>query len=73
MMHQITISPRYCRGLGLCHACEAIQPGLVLHCERHGRLLISHPATAEHSATISALIAACPDRAITIKPVEEKP
>lgn len=71
MTHQLTIDKKHCRGLSLCHACEAITPGLVLHIERHGRLLISGPSTAEHSSTLSRLAVCCPDLAIMIKPVEE--
>lgn len=71
MTHQLTIDQKHCRGLDLCHACEAIKPGLALHVERHGRLLISGPATAENGSTLSRLVACCPDRAIMIKPVEE--
>ena len=70
MTHQLTIDQKFCRGLGLCHACEAIKPGLVHHCERYGRLLISDPSTAAHGATLSRLVACCPDQAIMIKPVE---
>jgi ferredoxin len=69
-MHQLTIDTKYCRGLHLCHTCEAIRPGLVKHCEQHGRLLVSWQATGSNAATISSLIAHCPDRAITITPVE---
>jgi len=69
MMHELTIKTTYCRGLGLCHACESIMPGLALHIERHGRLLISGPSTGEHGGTISRLIQICPDRAIHVRPV----
>jgi len=51
MMHQLLIDHQYCRGLQLCHQCEAVRPGLVKHCEQHGRLLISWPATAANAAT----------------------
>lgn len=71
MTHQLTIDQTHCRGLSLCHACEAIKPGLALHVERHGRLLVSGPATAENGSTLSRLVACCPDRAIMIQPVEE--
>jgi len=70
MMHQLLIDHQYCRGLHLCHQCEAIRPGLVKHCETKGRLLISGPATAANGSTISALIACCPDRAITINALD---
>ena len=69
-MHQLTIDQRACRGLTLCHACEAIKPGLVEHCAINGRLLISHPNTAAQSSVLSRLTVACPDRAIMIKPIE---
>lgn len=69
-MHQLTIDRSRCRGLHLCHQCEAIKPGLVKYCEQYGRLLISHPSTGRHSSTISRLIVECPDRAITMEPIE---
>jgi ferredoxin len=69
--HQLTIDRRYCRGDDLCHTCTAIFPGLYEHCQEHGRLLISHPATGEHGGLLSRLIACCPDRAIVVVPVEE--
>ena len=59
-MHQLTIDPKYCRGLALCHVCEAIKPGLVMHCHHYGRLLISHEHTASMQPTISRLVAECP-------------
>ena len=62
MTHQLTIDQKYCRGLSLCHACEAIRPGLALHVERHGRLLISGPETMAQSTTITKLINCCPER-----------
>lgn len=70
MMHQLTIDQKHCRGTTLCHACEAIQPGLVEYCAINGRLLISHPNTAEHSSVLSRLAQVCPDRAIMIRPVD---
>ena len=68
MMHQLTINA-HCRGLDLCHACEAVMPGLVKHCEQHGRLLISWSSTGRHGGALSRLIQACPDRAIHLKPL----
>ena len=70
MMHQLTISDR-CRGMALCHACEAVAPGIVNHCQRHGRVLLSGPSTGAHGDTISRLLQACPERAIHLKPLEE--
>lgn len=70
-MHQLTIDFVDCRGLNLCHACEAITPGLVKHCQHYGKLLISWQNTGAQSALLSRLAAACPDRAIMIKPVDE--
>lgn len=71
-MHQLTIDFADCRGLDLCHACEAITPGLVKHCQRHHRLLLSWQNTGAQSALLSRLVACCPDRAIMIKPLPEK-
>ncbi|QQG66374.1 hypothetical protein HP555_11090 [Desulfobulbus oligotrophicus] len=70
MMHQLTVDSRHCRGLHLCHQCEAITPGLVHYCEMHGRVLISWPNTAAKQPLLSKLIVNCPDRAIMMKPVE---
>lgn len=70
MMHQITVDADRCRGLHLCHACEAAMPGLVQHCEQHGRLMVSGESLTCHSQKISQLIARCPDRAVMVKRVE---
>lgn len=72
MMHQLTIDQKACRGVSLCHGCEAITPGLVEFCSVNGRLLISAENTAIHSSTISRLVAACPVRAIFIKSIGDK-
>ena len=71
-MHQLTIDPKCCRGIALCHACEAIKPGLVDYCTKHGRLLISFANTARYSSMLSRLAQVCPDRAIMIKPMEHR-
>ena len=70
MMHQLTIDQKTCRGPALCHECEAITPGLVACCAVNGRLLISWENSGRHASTLSRLVAACPDRAIMVKPVE---
>lgn len=71
-MHQLTIDAHACRGLHLCHACEAIKPGIIDYCTKHGRLLISFANTAQQQPIISRLIAVCPDQAIVIKPLTER-
>jgi hypothetical protein len=73
MMHQLTIDPSACRGITLCHACEALMPGLVNHCKHYGNLLISHENTAVNSSRISRLISECPDRAIMMQPLTGQP
>lgn len=70
MMQQIAIDQNRCRGLHCCHECELLLPGLVQYCSHHGRVLVSWESTGSHGDTISRLIAACPDRAIVIKPLE---
>jgi Fe-S-cluster-containing hydrogenase component 2 len=70
MMHAITVDESRCIGLDICHACEGVHRGIRDHCRNHGRLLVSWPNTATHSQTITRLINACPNRAITIMPLE---
>lgn len=72
MMHQITVDKDRCRGPHCCYECETVHKGLVEYCAHYGRVLVSWPSTATHSDTISRLIAACPDRAIVIKPFDQK-
>lgn len=69
-MHQLTIDADACRGIDLCHLCTAIKPGLVEHCAKHGRLLISHDNTSRIQPILSRLVAVCPDRAIMIEPID---
>lgn len=68
--HEITINPDRCHGTHICPACEVILPGLVKHCEEHGRLLLGEWALREKSPVISRLLVACPSRAIMVRPVE---
>lgn len=72
MMHELIIDQKRCVGTDICHICETVKRGVSAHCTEHGRLLVSWPNTAEHSGTISALIARCPVQAITIKPINEE-
>jgi len=69
MLHQLTVDPRYCRGLHLCHQCEALQPGLVEHCKT-APVVIQEWAAREQGSMLSALVACCPNRAIHIKPID---
>lgn len=71
-IHYLTIDPRRCRGLHLCHQCEILQPGLVQACERQGHVTIQEWALSEQGAAMSALIEACPERAIMIQPAKEE-
>jgi ferredoxin len=67
-VHKLTIDRNRCRGLSLCHACSAIQPGLVESCQDNGEIVIMPWANRDCSEVISALIACCPDRAIRVSP-----
>jgi len=66
--HKLTIDQKRCRGLNLCHQCEALQPGLVAACEKQGLINIQEWVLREQGLSLSALIVACPDRAIMIMP-----
>jgi len=70
-LHHLTIDANRCRGVHLCHQCEAMHPGLVEWCETYGRVDINEWASRDHSQDISRLIVACPERAITVQPAKE--
>lgn len=69
-MKKITVDKKRCRGLHLCHRCEAVQPGLALACGRFGHVIVQDWAARDNSAMISQLIQTCPDRAIMIMEVQ---
>jgi len=69
--HRLTIDVHRCRGLRLCHQCEALQPGLVHACEQQGHITIQEWAAREQGQDLSALARCCPDRAIMIQPAKE--
>ena len=69
-IHQLTVDRKRCRGIHLCHPCEVLQPGLVHACERQGHITIQEWAAREQGQDLSALIVACPERAIMIQPVD---
>jgi hypothetical protein len=71
MPHQLTIAQKNCHGLVNCRACEIVAPGLVNHCANYGRLILGDWAMQDYSAKISALVTACPARAIMIKPINQ--
>lgn len=67
-MHALTIDFAHCPDD--CELCEQVKQGLLAHCTEHGSLLISGPSTRAQSRTIRRLINGCPNRAITIHPLE---
>lgn len=68
MDHHLIIDHRRCRGVALCHCCEAITPGIVAACRSRGHVVVAPWAVREMSPMISQLIVACPDRAIMVRP-----
>lgn len=67
MKHELSIDSKICPGTRLCSVCEILQPGLVEACSTTP-VLIQQWANRECSGVISRLIAACPHRAIMVKP-----
>ena len=73
MIHQLTIDMSRCHGKEFCSTCTWIWTGLLDLCAHADKVLLTKERLTRESQRLSKLIAACPAKAIQVKPVSDEP
>jgi ferredoxin len=69
MIYHVIIN-QDCLGFGRCRQCEAVEPGIAYHIDKHGKVIASEYFVELNRSRIERLIQCCPKSAISIKKVE---